>query len=238
MDIGWTRQDQRAWDVQHSEDRQAQSKRPRRLRTYLAIDKHGIWQSAIYLASGDVPQAMGSAHPLDGPYQAFETADDWIVIGAANQANWLRLLKVMDAEALGDDPRFVDNPARMTNLTALVVALTPIFKTDSAENWLNRLAGGGVPAAPILSMDKVLAHPQTVAREMVVDVRHSDLGATKTLGLPIKFSRTPGQVRGQDSPRLGQHAREVLREAGWHNDDIEKAFSERAISAADDPILS
>ncbi|MEM1035910.1 MAG: CoA transferase [Pseudomonadota bacterium] len=197
-----------------------------------------LWQSAIYLASGDVPEAMGSAHPLDGPYQAFGTADDWIVIGAANQANWLRLIKVMDAEALGDDPRFIDNPARMTNLTALVEALTPIFKTDSAESWLQRLAEGGVPAAPILSMDKVLNHPQTLARDMVVDIRHSDLGSTKTLGLPIKFSRTPGNVSGQDTPRLGQHAREVLREAGWHDDDIEKAFSERAISAADDPILS
>ena len=57
-----------------------------------------LWQSAIYLADGGVPQAMGSAHPLDGPYQAFETADRWIVIGAANQANWLRLVKVITAE--------------------------------------------------------------------------------------------------------------------------------------------
>ncbi|MEM1390032.1 MAG: CoA transferase [Pseudomonadota bacterium] len=197
-----------------------------------------LWQSAIYLASGDVPQAMGSAHPLDGPYQAFETGDDWIVIGAANQANWMRLIKVMEVETLGTDQRFIDNPARMTNLAALIDELTPVFKTDTAESWLKRLADGGVPAAPILSMDKVLSHPQTLARNMIVDVQHFELGHTKTLGLPIKFSRTPGQVRDVQTPRLGEHAREVLREAGWSDADIDRAFMENAISSTGDLISS
>ncbi|MEM7493787.1 MAG: CoA transferase [Pseudomonadota bacterium] len=197
-----------------------------------------LWQSAIYLASGEIPQAMGSAHPLDGPYQAFETADDWIVIGAANQANWIRLIKVMDVERLGTDQRFIDNPARMTNLATLIHELTPVFKTDTAERWLKRLADGGVPAAPILSMDKVLSHPQTLARDMLVDVQHSELGRTKTLGLPIKFSRTPGQVSDVQTPRLGEHAREVLREAGWSDADIDRAFMDNAISSTSDLISS
>jgi crotonobetainyl-CoA:carnitine CoA-transferase CaiB-like acyl-CoA transferase len=50
------------------------------------------WQSAIALATGVAPKAMGSAHPLNAPYQAFETADGWIVVGGANQKNWLRTL--------------------------------------------------------------------------------------------------------------------------------------------------
>lgn len=189
-----------------------------------------LWQSAIYLASGDVAQAMGSAHPLDGPYQAFKTQDDWIVIGAANQANWLRLLRVMNAEVLADDPRFLENPDRMRNLAELVETLTPIFEQDSAQSWLHRLADGNVPAAPILSMDKVLSHPQALARDMVVDVTHPELGHTKTIGLPIKFSRTPGKVEGVTSPLLGEHAREVLRNAGWAESDIEQAFEEGALS--------
>ena len=50
------------------------------------------WQSAIAMATGVAPGPMGSAHPLNAPYEAFETADGWITIGAANQTNWLRLL--------------------------------------------------------------------------------------------------------------------------------------------------
>ena len=196
-----------------------------------------LWQSAIYLASGDVPEAMGSAHPLDGPYQAFKTRDDWIVIGAANQANWLRLLSVMEANSLADDPRFLENPDRMRNLGALVETLTPIFQSDTAQSWLQRLADGNVPAAPILSMDKVLDHPQTRARDMVVNVEHPELGMTKTLGLPIKFSRTPGQVEGVASPRLGAHAREVLRQAGWAERDIDRAFEDNALTT-NEPVRS
>ncbi|MEM1148788.1 MAG: CoA transferase [Pseudomonadota bacterium] len=192
-----------------------------------------LWQSAIYLASGNVPGAMGSAHPLDGPYQAFETQDEWIVVGAANQANWLRLLRVLDAGPLADDPRFRENPDRMRNLAALVETLTPIFQTDTASNWLRRLADGDVPAAPILAIDKVLAHPQTRARDMLVDIAHPDLGQTKTLGLPIKFSRTPGRVQGVVSPRLGEHARDILREAGWSESDIDQAFHDGALSATE-----
>lgn len=192
-----------------------------------------LWQSAIYLASGDIPRAMGSAHPLDGPYQAFQTKTDWIVIGAANQANWLRLLSVLDAEHLASDPRFLENPDRMNNLAELVETLNPIFAQLDAPTWLEKLAQGGVPAAPILSMDQVLQHPQTVARDMVVEVAHPDLGQTKTLGLPIKFSRTPGKVQGVASPRLGEHARSVLHNAGWSDHEIDQAFKEEALSGSD-----
>ncbi|MGI9503024.1 MAG: CaiB/BaiF CoA transferase family protein, partial [Geminicoccaceae bacterium] len=70
------------------------------------------WQSAIALATGEAPGPMGSAHPLNAPYQAFEAADGWIVIGGSNQRNWLRTLEALDAEHLADDPRFIDNAAR------------------------------------------------------------------------------------------------------------------------------
>lgn len=193
-----------------------------------------LWQSAIYLASGEVPKAMGSAHPLDGPYQAFETSDGWIAVGAANQANWLRLVKVLGAEALADDPRYGDNPARMRHLDALVADLSGRFAARSSADWLAVLADGGVPAAPILAMDEVVTHPQALARDMFVKVSHPELGETVTLGLPVKLSRTPGKVEGTASPTLGQHAAEVLREAGWSDADIRAAFESGALQGATD----
>src|SRR5215467_1122302 len=178
------------------------------------------WQSAIALATGHAPGPLGSAHPLNAPYQAFETADGWITIGAANQANWVRLTEALETSALRDDPRFATNDARMANLPALVAALTSPFMQQTTAHWLERLEAAGVPAGPVLDVTQMQADPQTAARGMVVDVPHSSLGKVKTLGAPVKFSATPaGVARG--APLLGEHTREVLREHGYADTDID-----------------
>ncbi|NNF97712.1 MAG: CoA transferase, partial [Halobacteria archaeon] len=128
------------------------------------------WVSAIFLATGVSPGAIGSAHPLSAPYQAIQTADGWINIGAANQANWLRLVEVIDMPELAQDSRFSDNAARMQHLPALVEILTASFKQRSTADWLTRLETIGVPAGPVLSIGEMLKDPQVLAREMVVEV--------------------------------------------------------------------
>src|SRR4029078_3449704 len=74
------------------------------------------WQSAIALATGIAPRAMGSAHPLNAPYQAFEASDGWIVVGGGTQRHWTPMLEELHAPELASDPRFIDNPARMAHL--------------------------------------------------------------------------------------------------------------------------
>ena len=84
---------------------------------------HTYWQSAICFATGTSPGPMGSAHPLNGPYQAFPNADGWINVGAANQRNCERLLSVIVAPHLNTDPRSANNSSRM--------ATSPPSKTSS-----------------------------------------------------------------------------------------------------------
>jgi crotonobetainyl-CoA:carnitine CoA-transferase CaiB-like acyl-CoA transferase len=177
------------------------------------------WQSAICLATGQSPGAIGSAHPLSAPYQAVQTQDGWINIGAANQANWKRLVEVIGKPELAGDPRFLDNAARMQNLPALIEILTGRFRTRSTSDWLARLEAAGVPAGPVLSIGEMLTDPQVLARDMVVEVEHSRLGPMKTLGPPVKFSATPGEVK-HGAPQLGEHTREVLREYGYSDTEI------------------
>ena len=172
------------------------------------------WQSAIAMATGVPPGPMGSAHPLNAPYEAFETADGWITIGAANQTNWLRLLAVLGAEDLSNDPRFSANRDRMAHREALAAALAPHFREASSETWLARLEAGGVPAGPVLDVAAMHRDPQALAREMVVEVEHPRAGRMQTLGLPVKFSHTPGRVHGP-APLFGEHARAILSEAGY-----------------------
>lgn len=189
---------------------------------------HTYWPAAIYFATGQSAQPMGSAHPLSAPYQAFETTDGWINIGAANQANWLRMLTVLGAEHLADDPRFVDNAARRVRLAELTEALAPLFRTQSTEHWLREMESAGVPAGPVLSVGDALNDPQVRARDMVVSAEHSRLGAIDTMGVPIKFSSTPGTVR-RGAPVLGEHTREVLTEIGYEAERIRRLEDQGAV---------
>ena len=191
---------------------------------------HTYWQSAICLATGVSPGPLGSAHPLMAPYQAFETADGWINIGAANQANWEKLIKALAAEHLGTDPRFVNNAGRLTNLPELVKLLTPYFHRHTTAEWMTSFEEIGLPAGPVLSIAEMHADPQTVAREMVVEVEHSRVGTVKTMGLPVKFSETPGGVR-HGAPVMGEHTREILLEAGYSVDEIRSLAEVGAIAA-------
>ncbi|WP_296474901.1 CoA transferase [Roseinatronobacter sp.] len=186
------------------------------------------WQSAIAFATGIAPGPMGSAHPLNGPYQAFQTADGWINIGAANQRNWLRFLDVIGAAQLNDDPRFSSNHARMQHLKDLEHILGEYLRKEPSKVWLERMEAAGLPAGPVLDILQMHADPQTLAREMVVTVEHPVAGKVETLGHPIKFSQTPARI-GRAAPTLGQHSREVLDELGLPPEDIEKMISSGAV---------
>ena len=191
------------------------------------------WQSAIALATGAAPRAMGSAHPLNAPYQAFEAADGWIVVGGANQKQWGLMLEAIGASELAADPRFVTGADRMAHLKELDAELSKRFRTRPAAHWLDVLDAKGVPCGPVYTMLDALADPQTLARDMVVEVEHTRLGPVKTLGLPVKFSSTPGKVRS-GAPLYGEHTRDVLREYGFDEQEIAAFEKEGAVVAAPD----
>jgi len=190
------------------------------------------WHSAMCFATGRAPGPMGTAHPLNAPYQAFPTSDGWITVGAANQGNWLRLLEALGAPELGDDLRFSTNADRMHNLAALTATLTPLFKRRRSADWLRRLEQAGVPAGPVLEVGQMHADPQALAREMIVETVHPTAGSVKAIGLPIKFSDTPGGVR-RAAPIFGQDTRQVLREHGFSDAEIDQLAAQGAIHMPD-----
>jgi crotonobetainyl-CoA:carnitine CoA-transferase CaiB-like acyl-CoA transferase len=172
---------------------------------------------------------MGSAHPLNAPYQAFEASDKWIVVGGANPKHWMRTLEVLGSVELARDPRFATGADRMAHLKELEAALSARFRTRPAAHWLSALEQAGVPCGPVNDMLQALADPQTIAREMVVEVGHSSLGAVKTIGLPVKFSETPGKVQS-GAPLYGEHTEAILREYGFDADEILALQNDGAIA--------
>ncbi len=189
------------------------------------------WQAAIFFATGVSPGPGGSAHVLAAPYQAFPTRDGWINIGGANQANWERIAKLVGVAELIDDPRFVDNSARMVHRDELTKLLGDHLRLRDTRDWLIDLDAAGIPAGPIQSIAEMASDPQTLAREMVVDLEHPVAGKTKALGIPVKLSATPGNIR-RPAPTFGQHTEEVLREYGFGPSEISALCASGAISVA------
>jgi len=192
---------------------------------------HTFWQSAIALATGVAPGPMGSAHPLNAPYEAFATKDGYINLGAANQATWLRTIELLNRADLGEDPRFNEAAGRLVHREALASELAVEFKKRTSAEWLAALEQAKVPAGPVFNVLQMHADEQTIAREMVVEVNHTRIGAMKTLGAPVKFSATPGGVH-RGAPIFGEHTAEVLREHGFDQADVEGMTASGAIFCA------
>lgn len=186
-----------------------------------------FWESAIYFATGSPPGPNGSAHQLSAPYQALPTSDGYLTIGGATQSNWARLCRAVGRAELLSDPRFTLNADRMANRAALEQTLSETFMTRTTAHWLGVLDRAGVPCGPINDMSQVYTDPQVVARDMVVEIDHPTAGAIRNVGIPVKFSETPGTVR-RPPPRLGEHTHEVLVEFGYTSDEI-AALEQRGI---------
>ena len=187
---------------------------------------HTFWQSSIYFGSGEIPKAMGSAHPLMAPYQAFKTKDGWINVGSANQGLWEKLLVVLGAEKLLSEEKFSDPNRRLENLSELEELLTDFFGVEKTEVWIEKLEAAGIPAGPVLNIEEMSLDPQTIARRMVREV--SNHGETfKVIGHPVKYSDYDTQIE-LSAPKLGEHTRDIMAELGYTEERInlllEKGF--------------
>jgi len=189
---------------------------------------HTYWQSAIYFGSGEVPQAMGSAHPLMAPYQAFQTKDGWLNVGSANQGLWEKLVVLLGAPELAEDERFTDPNLRLENLAVLEEILNGHFVKDTTETWVNRLEEAGIPSGPVLNISEVSSHPQAEARNMVQEIEQG----LRVIGHPVKYSDTPASI-GRGAPELGEHTGDVLAEAGYSEAEIDALVAAEAVLQAD-----
>jgi len=189
------------------------------------------WHAAIYFATGESPGPTGSAHILTAPYQAFRARDGWINIGGANQANWERIADVLGHPEWRSDARFATNAKRMENTVELTTLMNAVIVTRSKAEWVEAFDTAGVPVGPVHTIGEALSHPQTLARRMVVDLDHPRAGPTKAIGCPLHFSKTPTAVK-RAAPLLGEHTREVLREVGYRDAEIDRFVADGVVETA------
>lgn len=195
---------------------------------YEASMVHTYWQVAMAFATGESAGPMGSAHPVAAPYQAIPTQDGWINIGAVSQATWVGMTRVLQLEHLLEDERFASNRERMANRDLLISLITEAMRSNSTDYWVEKFEQAGVPAGPVRKIKDMLEDPQTLARDMVIEVDHPVAGQVQALGLPIKFSHGNGVTR-RGAPQYGEHTAEVLQELGYSSEEIAVLAASQAV---------
>ncbi len=185
-----------------------------------------------YFASGKVPQPVGSGSLLSVPYQAYLASDDWLVIAAFNHKMWLSFCDVVERPQWAIDPRFATPEARAGHRDELIELIGQLIAKNTAANWEDKLNARGVPATIVNKLDKVVAHEQVAARDMIVEMQSPSAGPIKMAGLPIKFSQTPGSLRSAP-PALGAETRAVLARAGYSAAEIEHLAKTGTIGLGD-----
>ncbi|WP_101297242.1 CaiB/BaiF CoA transferase family protein [Halegenticoccus soli] len=179
------------------------------------------YMASYYFATGESPGRMGSKHPTIAPYQAYETADGYVVVAVSSENIWPRFCAALGREDLADDERFATNADRVENRDALDRIVEPILADMDTAEALDALEDHGVPASDVKDMEAVFSHPQVEARGMLRTVDHPTAGEVRMPGSPMFFSRTPATIR-RHPPLLGEHTEAVLRERGYAAEEIER----------------
>jgi CoA:oxalate CoA-transferase len=167
-----------------------------------------------YVATGDVPGRLGSRHPSIAPFAAFATKDGHIAIAAGNDDLFARVARVAGREDLITDARFTSNPRRVHNVDALAAELEIALSAKNSKEWLALLDEAGVPCGPLNTVADVMADPQVLHRNMIIETEDADLGPIRMQGNPVKLSGHPDPKTRAHAPDLDEHRAAILKELG------------------------
>jgi CoA:oxalate CoA-transferase len=163
-----------------------------------------------YQVDGRSPTPLGTRHPTITPFQAFRASDKWFVVAVGNDALWKSFCKAMNRPDLLADPRFGTNGDRTKHYDDLIPELERQFEQKQRSEWLELLEKAGVPAAPVNSVEDVMADRQLAARNMFVTVDDAEAGRITIPGNPIKMETVPESPTRPSAPTIGENTDSVL----------------------------
>ena len=167
---------------------------------------------ARYFATGEVPQALGTRHPVFTPFQAFGTKDGYMVVAIVGGANnqWPLFCATIEHLELIDDPRFQDGWLRTQNYETLEPILSEAIRQKTTQKWIEAFSEVGIACGQVKSIDQVARDPQVQHREMIVQLPHAQGNKVTVVNTPVKLSRSKPRVSAS-APELGEHTPEVLK---------------------------
>jgi crotonobetainyl-CoA:carnitine CoA-transferase CaiB-like acyl-CoA transferase len=181
------------------------------------------YQATTALMTGERPPRAGSGNPIAAPYQCYQASDAAFMLAAGNQKIWMRVVKVLAAPELGDDPRFATGTLRSQHRHALEHELNARFVHATADDWVARLTAAGVPATRVYGLEQAVVSDIARERRTFADSDGVPLVRLPWLvdGEPIRWS--------SPAPSLGQFTREVLRETGFSDERIDMLVASGAV---------
>jgi crotonobetainyl-CoA:carnitine CoA-transferase CaiB-like acyl-CoA transferase len=185
------------------------------------------WSAGIYFDTGRSPERAGNHHPLAAPHGVHQASDRPFNIACGNEGMWVSLAEAIGRPELKDDPRFSSLGKRIKNRAMLTAEINLALARQTAAYWIDLLNQAGVPSGPILTIEEMFRHPQTLAREMMLRMPHPVRGEFLTTGLAVKLSETPGRV--DRPPLVGEHTAEVLSARGYSVDELSRLREAGAI---------
>jgi crotonobetainyl-CoA:carnitine CoA-transferase CaiB-like acyl-CoA transferase len=164
-----------------------------------------------------------SAHPSLIPFQIFEAADGWLVVGAAKEKFWRRLTLVMDRPELAEDSRFATFADRNRNRETLVPLLEEIFRKRTVADWLAPMYAASIPCAPINDVASALTDPHAVERDLIATTEHARYGTVRSLRSAVRVGPPGADTEVlRRAPEMGEHTEVVLRELGYDDEQVNR----------------
>ena len=167
-----------------------------------------------YTTTGEIPGPLGARHPSITPFEAFATEDGHIIIAAGNDGLYVKLTEALGRPDLAGNPLFTTNLLRTRPQAALKVEIEGVLKSDTTEHWIALLEKAGIPCGPVNNVAQALAHPQTEARNMLVEVDDPVTGPLKLAGNPMKLSAFADPPTRAPAPDLDGDRAKILKELG------------------------
>ena len=196
------------------------------------FDSQVAWlanQNMNYLLTGTPPDRRGTAHPNIVPYQAFQTADGYLMLAVGNDSQFANCCASLGCPEVAEDPRYSANSARIENRDELIQIIAERLTGETTACWLDRFASLHIPAGPINDLAQVFSDPVVAERRIVRSLNHSLAGEVPTVANPVRFSDTPVEYK-LAPPVLGQHTAEVLKDdLGYSDKEIARLYDSGAI---------
>ncbi|MFC2052569.1 CoA transferase, partial [Chloroflexota bacterium] len=184
----------------------------------------GMWLQAselgAYLIDGQMIRRKTGRGGGIPPSGVFQTKDGNILVWIPPGPSWPQFCKVTGLENLATDPRFENEESRYEHIVKLYAILDPVFLTKTRIEWQQVFREARLRADPCLTYEELCApHPQVEANEGIITIDHPTRGKIKMLGVPVKFTKTPGKAR-RYPPLLSEHTKEILTQLGYSEKEI------------------
>jgi CoA:oxalate CoA-transferase len=167
-----------------------------------------------YTTTGEIPGPMGARHPSITPFEAFTTKDGHIIIAAGNDGLWVKLTEALGHPELAQNPDYKTNPLRNKNQAQLKAELEAILSKETTEHWISVLEAAGIPGGQVNNVKQALDHPQTNARNMLIEVDDPVTGKLSLAGNPMKLSAFSDPSTRPPAPDLDADRAKILSELG------------------------